>query len=269
MSRAWTHPCRSGYFTGTGREGADSRYSRNRETMRVNTARTVTRWALALLAGLAAATPALAQTGAEDAGTFRVSVGGRQVGTEEFSIRQTGAGTNAEVLATGRVMLTLPTGTLELQPRLRASGFEASPVAYEVTVGGTSPRRIVGTIGGGRFSAKIVTPSGEQLREYVASDGAVVLDEGVAHHYYLLARRVRHGNVPILIPRENRQVMAEVTDRGEERVDVGGTSATLYHLVIRPQGGDERHVWVDALGRVIKVEIPAREYAAVRTEIPR
>lgn len=223
-----------------------------------------------LLAGLAVGAPSAgAQTGAEDSGTFRVYVGGRQVGTEEFAIRQTGAGTGAEVSATGRVMLTLPTGTLELQPRLRASGFEASPVAYEVTLGGSSPRKIVGTIGGGRFSAKIVTPSGEQLREYVASDGAVVLDDGVAHHYYFLARRARSGSVPILIPRENRQVMATVTDRGEERVEVGGSTASLYHLVVQPQGGDARHVWVDALNRVIKVEIPAQEYSATRTEIPR
>lgn len=224
----------------------------------------------ALLLGivLAAAAPLHAQSGVEDAGTFRVLVGGRDVGTEEFDIRQTGAGANAEVVATGRVRLLLPTGSLTLVPRLRASGFRADPVAYEVSVDGDGSRRISGTVRDGRFSARITTPSGEQLREYVASSGATVLDEGVAHHYYLLVRRVRNGRVPVLIPRENRQVIATVTDRGEERVDVAGTSLSLYHLVVQPAGGDERHVWVDALGRVIKVEIPAREYTAVRTEIP-
>lgn len=224
---------------------------------------------LLLSAVVTAVSGAAAQSEAEDAGTFQVFVGGREVGTEEFTIRQTGAGTNAEVNAAGRVALSLPTGSLELLPRLRASGFQASPLAYEVAIGGSSPRKIVGTIGSGRFSAKIVTPSGEQLREYVASDGAVVLDEGVAHHYFFLARRMRNGSVPILIPRENRQVMATVSDRGEERVQVAGTTANLFHLVVQPRGGDERHVWVDALGRVIKVEIPAAEYRAVRTELPR
>jgi hypothetical protein len=239
--------------------------------MRVTNPLTAALWTTGLLvAGLASGAPAAsAQTGAEDTGTFRVFVEGREVGTEEFSIRETGAGTNAEVGATGRVTLSLATGTLDLQSRLRASGLQASPVAYEVAVGGSAPRKIVGTIGSGRFSAKIVTPSGEQLREYVASDGAVVLDEGVAHHYYFLARRTHSGSVPVLVPRENRQVMATVTDRGEERVDVGGTTATLYHLVVQPRGGDEHHVWVDDLNRVIKVEIPARQYLAVRTSIPR
>lgn len=212
---------------------------------------------------------ALAQTGAEDEGTFEILVSGRGVGTEEFSIRQTGVGANSEFVATANIEVELPTGELTLTPRLRTSGFQADPVSYEITVGGDAPRRIVGTVGSGRFSAQIVTPSGEQLREYVASSGATILDEGVAHHYYFLARRTRGGRVPILIPRENRQVMAEVIDRGEDRLTIDGSSVSLYHLVVRPDGGEDRHVWVDSLGRVIRVEVPDRNYVAVRTELPR
>ncbi|HEV2131084.1 MAG TPA: hypothetical protein VGR27_08275 [Longimicrobiaceae bacterium] len=221
-----------------------------------------------LLLGTAPAA-ALAQGAMADEGTFRVTVDGRNAGTEEFSIRQTGSGTSAEAVATGRVQLTLPTGSLELQTRLRGSGLQADPVAYEVSVGGDSPQRIVGTVGSGRFSARTVSATGERLREYVASSGAVVLDDAVAHHYYFLARRVRSGSVPIIIPRENRQVMATVTDRGEAPVNIGSTTVNLFHLVIQPAGAGERHVWVDALSRVIRVEIPERNYVAVRTEIPR
>jgi hypothetical protein len=50
---------------------------------------------------------------------------------------------------------------------------------------------------------------------------------------------------------------------------VGNVEATLFHLVIQPQGGDEHHVWVDALNRVIRVEVPARAWRAERTQIPR
>jgi len=213
-------------------------------------------------------TPAASQTGTDDRGTFQVLVGGREVGTEEFLIQQTGTGTGAEIVATARVHLQLPTGSLDLGPRLRTNGLQAQPVAYEVSIGGTSPRRIVGTVADGRFSARIVTPTGEQLREYLASSGATVLDDGVAHHYYFLARRVRNGRVPIIIPRENRQVMATVTAQGEETLRVGDASVTAYRIIVRPDGGDERRIWVDALSRVIRVEIPARDYAAVRTSAP-
>jgi hypothetical protein len=228
--------------------------------------------ALSLAAGavLFPAREAVAQAGGvQDEGVFEILVNGRVVGNEQFSIRQTGSGANAEFLATGRVQVVLPAGSLELVPRLRATGFQAEPSTYEVTVSGDAPRRIVGTIGSGRFSARIVTPVGEQLREYVATAGATVLDEGVAHHYYFLARRTRSGRVPILIPRENRQVMAQVTDRGEVTTNIRGAQVTLYHIVVRPDGDQERHVWVDSLGRVIRVEVPDRGYEAVRTEVPR
>jgi hypothetical protein len=62
--------------------------------------------------------------------------------------------------------------------------------------------------------------------------------------------------------------MATVTGLGEESVLIGTERVSLYHIVVAPAGGDERHVWVDALGRVIKVEIPARGYVAVRSQIP-
>jgi hypothetical protein len=217
---------------------------------------------------MAAVTPLHAQTGAQDEGTFEITVNGRTVGTEQFTIRQTGIGGSSEFIATARVQVTLPTGSLDLASRLRLTGFDASPTTYEVTVGGDAPQRIVGNVGAGRFSAKIATPSGEQLREYVASDGAIILDEGIAHHYYFLARRTRSGRVPVLIPRENRQVMAEVIDRGEATLTIRGEQVRLYNIVVRPSAGEERHVWVDALGRVIRVEIPDRGYVAVRTEIP-
>lgn len=235
--------------------------------MKIKTALLGLTCAAAIMA--APAGSASAQTGAGDEGTFEVYVDGRLVGTEEFSIRQTGVGGNAEAIATGRVELNLPTGTLVLLPRLHSTGFQADPVAYEITVEGDAPRTIVGTVGDGRFSARILSPTGEQLREYVASSGATILEEGVAHHYYFLARRSRNGSVPILIPRENRQVMATVSDRGEEPVEIGGSTVNLFHLVVQPDGGAVRHVWVDALNRVIKVEIPDQGYLAVRTVIPR
>jgi hypothetical protein len=215
------------------------------------------------------ASPIAAQTGAEDSGTFDISVNGRQVGTEQFSIQQSGAGSSAQYVATGHIQVLLPAGSLDLNSRLLASGFQAEPVKYDVTVGGDAPRRIVGTVGNGRFSASIITPAGEQLREYVASSGGTVLDEGIAHHYYFLARLTRNGRVPILVPRENRQAMAQVSDQGEQVMTIHGTEVTLYHLLVRPDGGEDRHVWVDALGRVIRVEIPDRNYLAVRTELPR
>ncbi|HEX8903792.1 MAG TPA: hypothetical protein VF771_02985 [Longimicrobiaceae bacterium] len=224
--------------------------------------------ALFTLATLAAA-PLAAQQAGVDQGTFRVYVDGREVGSEEFNIQQAGSGGSMVTLASGRVDVRLADGALRLQPRLRAMGVAMDPAQYQVDVSGDAPQRIVGNIGGGRVSARVVTSSGEQLREYVTTVGAIVLDDGVAHHFYFLAQRTHAGRVPVIIPRESRQVIATVTNRGEESVQVAGQSARLFHLVVQPQGGLQADVWVDALNRVVKVEIPARQYLAVRTELPR
>jgi hypothetical protein len=223
--------------------------------------------AFLLLAAVAAAPPLAAQ--AVDSGQFRVTVNGREVGTEDFTITQSGSGSVAVTTATGRVDLRLPTGSLQLSPRLRAQGVGADPVQYQVDVSGDAPQRVVGTIGGGRVSSKTVTAAGEQLREYVASAGAVVLDDGVAHHYYFLATRTHSGRVPVIVPRKNRQVMATVTSRGEESRQVAGRSVRLFHLSVHPAGGDAAEVWVDDLNRVFRVEIPAQGYQAERTALPR
>lgn len=226
----------------------------------------------------ASALPAQTQV---DQGTFQVSVEGRPAGTEQFSIQQNGSGSGTETIASGEVRLRLEDGGLTLAPRLRAAGLGADPVSYQVEVGGSAPQRIVGTVGGGRFSAKIITPSGEALREYVASNGATVLDDAVAHHYYFLAQRflgmrVPTARIPVLIPRENRQATATVRDRGPDQVQIGGSTVTAERrLMVQLKPGEQRSVWLDALNRVLRVEI-CREtaggctpvYGAVRSEVP-
>ncbi|MGH7458001.1 MAG: hypothetical protein ACREKN_02815 [Longimicrobiaceae bacterium] len=219
------------------------------------------------LAGWGLALPAGAQSFA-DQGTFEVSVDGRPAGSEEFSIRRSGSGEQAETVATGRVSLRLPTGSVELSTSLRAAGARSNPVSYQVQVGGSSPRKIVGAVEEGRFSARISTPAGEQLKEYVVSGGALVLDDGVAHHYYFLAQRAADGRVPVIIPRSNRQVVATISSRGDETIRVGGTPVRARRLVVRTEGGSEAEVWVDGRNRVLRVDVPASGYSAVRASAP-
>lgn len=222
---------------------------------------------LALLAAMALALPASAQTVKLDEGTFRVMASGREVGLETFSIRQNGSGAEAVIIAQGRVVLQESTG---VTANVQLSGAGLRPVAYDVELRGTDARRISAAVTGSRASARTVSAAGETMKEYLVSDGAVLLDDGVAHHYFFLARRLSAGGsrIPVIIPRENRQVQATVTVAGEESVDVAGTSVRARKLVVETAGGDNRTAWVDAEGRVLRVEIPAKGYVAVRTALP-
>ncbi|HEX6560023.1 MAG TPA: hypothetical protein VF021_11190 [Longimicrobiales bacterium] len=215
--------------------------------------------------------PVHSQTVTLDEGAYRISVGGKEVGTETFSIRQNGSGDGSVIIAVGRVVLDAERGQQEVSSELQVAGRSLRPAAYEVRVQGAGAQRITGRVVGGRFSAQIVSSAGESMREYLAGDGAVLADDGVAHHYYFLARRVQGGSarVPVIIPRQNRQVIAQVTAAGSESLTVGGKTLAARKLSITPAGTPERLVWVDTEGRVLRLEIPSSGFVAARVEAPR
>jgi hypothetical protein len=227
-----------------------------------------------LLAGFAAAggaEPPPTQTVTLDEGAFRLFLGGAEVGTETFTIRQNGTGASAVIIAQGRTVLTGARGGEEVTASLEVGGTTLRPAAYQVTVQGAEPQRIAGRVVGGRFSARIVSPAGEAMREYLAGEGAILVDEGVAHHYYFLARRLDGGSVsvPIIIPRQSRQVAAQVTARGEETIAIDGRNVQARRFNVAPAGLPVRHLWVDAQGRVLRVDIPDTGFRAVRAALPR
>jgi len=226
---------------------------------------------LAAAAGLLMAGSAGAQTVTLDDGAFRLSVAGKEVGTETFTIRQNGSGEGAVIIAVGRVVLDADRGQQEVSSELQVAARSLRPAAYEVRVQGDGAQRITGRVVGGRFSAQIVSPAGESMREYLAGDGAVLADDGVAHHYYFLARRLEAGaaRVPVIIPRQNRQVIARVAVVGKERLTVGGQTLEARKVSVAPAGTSERFVWIDSQGRVLRLEIPSTGFVAARVAAPK
>ena len=222
---------------------------------------------LILAGAVLAVAPAGAQTVTVDEGTFLILEGDREVGRETFSIKRTGSGETAVTIAQGRVVHDGTSGE-ELTSALEVSGPALRPAAYEVSGRGEDAQKIFGRLVGGRFRAQILSSAGEQMREYLAGEGALVLDEGIAHHYYFLgARDGGSFRVPVIVPRQNRQLTAQVTDRGTGAVEVGGTTVQARHLAVEV-GGVTRHVWLDEEGRVLRVEVPERGYTAVRASLP-
>jgi hypothetical protein len=223
--------------------------------------------AVAALAAAVLTVPASGQTVMLDEGTFRILLGGREAGMETFSIRQSGTGADAVIIAQGQVTLESSAG---VTAQVQVTGTGLRPVAYDVELRGPESRRIRAVVTGSRASARTVSPAGETMKEHLVGDGAVLVDDGVAHHYYFVARRAATGatRMPLMNPRESRQVQATVTLGGEESVNVAGQSVRGRRLTVEPAGGDVRQVWIDAENRVLRVEIPSRGYVAVRTALP-
>jgi hypothetical protein len=211
-----------------------------------------------------------AQTQTLDEGTFRILVDDSEVGMETFAIRQSGSGADAVVIANGRIVLDAGRGGQEVQSNVQLAGGSLRPALYDVEVRGGDAQRINARVAGSRVSARISSPAGENMREYLVSEGAVLVDEGVAHHYYFLVRRVTEGGtVPVVVPRISRQVSTKVTRKGTEQVAVAGAQLSATRYLVEPAGSAAAaHVWADAEGRILRVEVPARKMVAVRTARP-
>jgi hypothetical protein len=212
------------------------------------------------------ASPAAAQVATVDEGSFTIVRGGAAAGREEFSIRRTPGGQSAVYVASA----TVSYDDRRLSPALRTDSGGA-PLAYqvEVRIGSEVQERLTGQVGRGRFSAQTKTPRGESTKEYVVSDGALILDDDVFHQYFFVANGRRGGAVPVVIPRRNTQVTMTVQERGAEQVTIGGRALEARHLVLSEPGGAQRDVWVDRQNRVLRVAIPARGVIATRDDPPR
>lgn len=203
-----------------------------------------------------------------DEGTFRLVVEGREIGTETFTIRQTGTGAEAVIIAQGRTVYR-EGARREVITGLQVTGGTLRPSAYDVSVAGDEDQKIGGRVVGTRFSARVTSSGGERMREYLVSEGAIVAEEGIAHHHYFLAQRVAAGatRLPLLIPLQGRQVWATLTTT-DDQVRVAGATVDARRIDVAIEGGDERRVWVDSDGRVLRLELPASGLVAERLAAP-
>src|SRR4051812_592899 len=201
----------------------------------------------AMLLVLAAIAPVSAQTETLDEGTFKIQVAGSEVGSETFSIRQNGSGPDALIIAKGRVVLDASKGGTQTVATLQLAGPSLRPAAYEIEMHGADSRSMRATVRGSRVSARIMSAAGENQREYLVSDGAVMLDEGIAHQYYFIARRsgTSSSSMPVVIPRESRQGSTTVSYKGSETVSVAGHNLETRHIVVQNAGGAAVDIWAD------------------------
>jgi len=227
------------------------------------------RWLRLALAAAAVAGGARAaisqQITVVDEGAFTIFRQATRVGRETFTIRRSETPTEKIYEASASVEFD----TQRLSPALRTDDKYA-PLAYqmEVRTNDQLQLRLKGVIGRGRFSARVRTPNGEAAKEYIVSEGALVIDDDVFHQYYFLAQRI-HGTsftVPVVIPTRNVQVTMRVQVVGVERVTIGGTPTDARRLNATLAGGTPRDIWIDGQGRVLKVTMG--DVTALRDELP-
>lgn len=198
-----------------------------------------------------------------DEGTFAVTRAG-VAHTENFRIARA---ENGLVKATGQVV----SSTSRLSSVLTVDSL-GTPVEFRlsVTEKGAKTATVVAMGGGGRLTAKSSDQHGdESMREYPLATGqSLLLDDGLMHPLYFAALGRRPGSVQVIDPRSSRAGAGTLAGMGLEPVEIGGKSVTATHYSL-VAGAVRRDFWVDASGRLLRVEVPSQQLVATREELPR
>jgi hypothetical protein len=212
---------------------------------------------------LAVPRPAQSQVTVVDEGSFTVTRDGR-TGREDFRIVRTPSGGGMVLVATGTGVV----GTVRTVTALRTD-TSGGPLAYQLEVreAGDVRERATVQVARGRISARTQSVRGESAREYFLKDGMLVLDEDIIHQYYFMTLHPDRSAISVVQPRRNVVVDVRVMNKGDEPIEIAGTRAAARHFTFT-NGSGSREVWVDAEGRVLRVEAPSSGLIAVRDALP-
>jgi hypothetical protein len=138
-------------------------------------------------------------------------------------------------------------------------------LAYDVSANGQS-QHITGQPGPGRFTLRYVAPGLERAREVASGPRIVVADDSVFSLYLFVAWHAGAAptTVTAIFPRRAARVTLSVTDLGEEATALNRDQATLRHVLVAGGPLGPVHVWLDAEGRLMMVEVPDQGLRAER-----
>jgi hypothetical protein len=217
-------------------------------------------------ASLALPLSARGQNSLVDGGTFALTIEGEPAGKEEFSIRRAGLGSNGRLFAQAVVSLTHQGGAETLRPLLEARPPEGSAVSYQIKISGDRRLDVQLFLTGNRYDAVIRSDEGVEEREFSARPETRVIDRHVAHQYYFLHTLREGARAPVIDPTGRAQTTLTAGAWTQEEIRVAGSRVQARRVVFTSED-DERTVWYDRQGRVLRVEVPALGFVAVRTDV--
>jgi hypothetical protein len=205
----------------------------------------------AVIAGFAPT--ATAQSGVVDQATLVVTRGSSTVGKEQFVLRSgrqsaPGSGFTLTVRAHYPANRSDPilVSTIEFGP-------DSQPVTGRFDLDAGDRPSVLVSVAPRRITVRRVTPGAESAQQYPAAARALLTDEYLVSLYAILPSRGQ-GAITTIDPRTGRSEELELADLGSGSTLVGDTRMTLRHLTLG-SGNHVSHLWYDAQGRLMKVEL--------------
>ena len=153
-----------------------------------------------------------------------------------------------------------------LAPILEVNG-DTMPATLQYDVADPrQPSRILGELGRGRLTVRLVARATERAREFATGPRAVVLDDSVFAPYVFAAWRAASeaSELTAIYPRALRRETVQIRDLGLASTTLNHDPAHLRHITVDGEPSGTVQVWLDERGRLMKVEIPGRRLVAER-----
>jgi hypothetical protein len=158
----------------------------------------------------------------------------------------------------GRSLLLSP--VIELAPDSEPAAF-----AMDLSEDGTT-LRITGQRGHGRYTLRYIAPGLERARELPQRLPSLLIVDSAFAPYLFAAWRAGPAprSVRAIYPRAPTLAQLTLTDLGLGATTLNRDPATLRHVLLRGGPDGPVHVWLDADGRLMKVELPEQRLRAER-----
>jgi uncharacterized protein len=213
--------------------------------------------ALVLIAVLVAL-PAFA---GEISGSYRIEQDGNLLGAEKFEINfAKDGGINSTSTGTIREDDTSIESFTEVQ--FRSTG-ELKDYQREIYVNKV-PKKLVGVNQGPHLEVKLNTGLTNVIKKVSIHPKTIVLETGTFHHFHYLVRRYSKNGPPVqkefaVVPSELREIEVSIKfiESGAVEVAKGYFKADKYFVNMGDVGVT---LWVDTVGRIVKIEIPMQGY---------
>ncbi len=226
-----------------------------------------------LLSGLGVTGPRLqaaSSTWLDDQGLFILSVAGREVGQEKFSIRSSMGKIEAQAEIEMHLVQDGKTSSFKIFPNLTLNS-ELHPLTYTWRQKGSSSSSLEVDFRSSPAKTRYKTVAGEtDQRDFSLPRDVVVLDDNVIHHYQLIVSRYNLAaggkqTFQAFIPQEALPGILTIEDAGTERIQVQGRSELLRHLIVSTELA-RIDLWADEHRHLQHVAIPAAQLEAVRKQ---
>ncbi len=199
-----------------------------------------------------------------DRGTFRILVNGREVGSEQFTIQRLGTGAARTTVARGTVSMH---DGRRLDTLLEMVGPELFLAEYAARETGADTLSVTLSATGNRLRTRTTTGWGHRVRGYRARPATFVLDDGVAHHYFVLgeftADDAAHSTLHVFSRVSEGLETVEVAGATPESIELGGERIEVTRIDFG-SGDGAGSAWFDGSGRLVRVSLPGRGFVAVR-----